>query len=631
MSRPSHVERGDSRLRAARRIALCAVIAWLATLAPAYAQLGNLISPGRLAKAHANLEGLSNCQQCHEQGRKVTATKCLTCHKPVAERIARRVGVHKDVKAECETCHAEHAGATADLLRFNTATFDHARVTGFALDGKHANLAGGCAACHKQRSYLTLKTECATCHEDVHKGRMGASCQACHSTRMAFKDVTITTPFDHSKAAFQLTGAHRTVACEKCHVDRVYKGVAFSACTSCHKDQHRPAQGATCTTCHTTETWRTRRVEHARTAFALTGAHQKVDCVSCHKQSPMRVALKANTCATCHTDVHRGAFKQDCKACHNDTSFSKAPFDHTQTKFSLTGKHEALACERCHKNVATSSGVPAAKRDADFRGLTTTCVSCHADVHAGQLGATCETCHSSASFKVSTFTHQTPTAFFEGQHAALTCEKCHVSSGPTQPARTGVPILLNVQYRGLSTTCVSCHRDVHLGQEGSRCESCHTLTQPRFAVPGFSHATTAFALTGAHATVACAKCHKTETGTFPAQQGTAVRYKGIGQQCRACHTDVHLGQLDQQCESCHTVRDFHIQQYRHRNAVALSAFFVGRHQKAVCVDCHKSVSGAFPAGRGTAVRFAVDKQCVSCHADIHRGALGPNCAQCHRP
>mgnify|MGYP000875217433 CR=1 FL=1 len=66
-------------------------------------------------------------------------------------------------------------------------------------------------------------------------------------------------------------------------------------------------------------------------------------------------------------------------------------------------------------------------------------------------------------------------------------------------------------------------------------------------------------------------------------------------------------------------------------AVALSAFFVGRHQKAVCVDCHKSVSGAFPAGRGTAVRFAVDKQCVSCHADIHRGALGPNCAQCHRP
>ena len=43
------------------------------------------------------------------------------------------------------------------------------------------------------------------------------------------------------------------------------------------------------------------------------------------------------------------------------------------------------------------------------------------------------------------------------------------------------------------------------------------------------------------------------TGTFPAQQGTAVR-KGIGQQCRACHTDVHLGQLDQRCELSHHAR-----------------------------------------------------------------------------
>ena len=39
----------------------------------------------------------------------------------------------------------------------------------------------------------------------------------------------------------------------------------------------------------------------------------------------------------------------------------------------------------------------------------------------------------------------------------------------------------------------------------------------------------------------------------------------------------------------------------------------------------------FPAGRGTAVRFKVDRACVSCHTDIHRGALGPDCANCHRP
>ena len=633
-SAPAH---GDALVMSAStwkrlgRLAVLACVVWLVSITPASAQLGSLLSPGRLAKAHANLEGLSNCQQCHEQGRKVTAAKCLTCHTPVADRIARHVGVHKDVKAECETCHAEHAGVNADLRPFNTSTFDHARVTGFALDGKHANAAGGCAACHKQRSYLTAKTECVSCHDDVHKGRMGATCQTCHSTQGTFKNVSFTVPFNHVDAAFALTGAHRTAACEKCHVARVFKGIAFASCASCHKDPHRQAQGATCTACHTTDNWRSRRFDHTKTAFALTGAHQRVDCVSCHKQPAMRVALTSQTCATCHVDVHRGAFKQDCKACHNDTSFSKAPFDHSQTTFTLTGKHEPLACEACHKSVANQPGFPASKHVADFRGLTTTCVSCHTDVHQGQLGTTCETCHTSSTFSVKTFTHRTEPAFFGGQHAALTCEQCHVSKGPSQPVRTGLPVLVNVQYRGLATTCVSCHRDVHLGQEGQSCETCHTLSQAKFALPAFVHEKTAFQLTGKHTSVACAKCHKSETGAFPAQQGTAVRYNGLGQQCRACHEDVHLGQLDQKCESCHTTQAFHIDKYRHRNARTLTSFFVGRHQKATCVDCHKPSIGAFPAGRGTAVKFAVDTTCVSCHADVHRGALGTNCAQCHRP
>lgn len=619
----------QSRTGRALRIGAAAVLVWLATLAPASAQLGNLLSPGRLAKAHANLEGLSNCQQCHALGQKVTAAKCLTCHKPVAERIARKVGVHKDVTDQCVTCHAEHAGVNAELRPFNTATFDHAKVTGFALDGKHAGLTDGCAACHKERTFLSAKTTCVSCHADVHEGRLGQTCQTCHSTATAFKDVG--DRFDHTKAAFQLTGAHRTVTCEKCHTNRQWKGVAFSTCTSCHTDPHRQSLGATCTNCHTNETWRTRKVDHNRTSFALTGAHQKVECVGCHKQSAVRVALKANTCAACHTDVHKGAFKQDCKSCHNDRSFSEAPFDHTQTTFALTGKHEPLECAACHKTVGGQSAVPAAKRVADFRGLSTACATCHTDVHQGKLGATCETCHSSATFSVTTFTHQTAAAFFEGQHAGLTCAKCHVPSGPLQPARTGQLTVLNVQYRGLGTTCLTCHKDVHLGQEGTQCESCHTIAQPKFLLPGFVHMKTGFALTGKHETTACALCHKVETGAFPAAQGTAVRYKGVGRECRACHQDIHLGQLDAKCETCHRTSTFDVTPYSHRNAKALSAFFVGTHQKAACHDCHKSTTGAFPAGKGTAVRFAVDKSCTSCHADIHRGALGPNCAQCHRP
>jgi 5-methylcytosine-specific restriction endonuclease McrA len=192
--------------------------------------------------------------------------------------------------------------------------------------------------------------------------------------------------------------------------------------------------------------------------------------------------------------------------------------------------------------------------------------------------------------------------------------------------------VLNVAYRNLSTACASCHQDVHLGQEGDRCENCHSLAQPKFAASGFAHAKTSFPLTGKHAAAACSVCHKPETAAFPARRGTAIRYKGLGHECRACHEDVHLGQVPAACEACHTTQAFRIDRYRHQNARLLAAsFFVGAHAVATCQACHKPSTGQFPAGRGRAVRFKVETACESCHADVHRGALGPDCARCHRP
>ena len=91
----------------ATRIAVltcCALAGWSAR---AEAQLGSLLSPGKLSRHHAALDGIANCVKCHEQGRKVTAAKCLACHKPIADRIERKTGVHKSVKNDCVACHAE--------------------------------------------------------------------------------------------------------------------------------------------------------------------------------------------------------------------------------------------------------------------------------------------------------------------------------------------------------------------------------------------------------------------------------------------------------------------------------------------------------------------------------------------
>lgn len=626
-------------MRAPLRAFLILVVTVAGMLVPvdrASAQLGSLISPGPLARPHASLEGVANCAKCHEQGRRVTAQKCLACHAPIAQRIARKSGVHKDVTNDCVACHAEHAGVDGQLRPFDQASFDHA-TTGFPLTGKHALGARQCAACHKGRSFLDASSACASCHADVHKGALGANCATCHSTQAAFKGSA--TQFDHAKAAFALTGAHKTVACASCHAGSLYKGVKFASCADCHKDPHRPAMGASCTSCHTTDGWRTKSVNHARTDFPLVGQHAKVECASCHKQPATKVTLRSDTCASCHEDVHRGTFQQDCKVCHSENGWTNGRFDHNTTTFTLSGRHTGLACEKCHRQGAGSSparsspAVAASRpvapaRVVDFRGLKSSCVSCHEDVHQAELGASCETCHSAESFNVRSYPHRQPATFFAGQHAALTCAQCHVSPAPTRPIRTGAAPLA-VRFTAATRGCVSCHKDVHLGQLDAKCEACHSIDAARFAV-SINHSGTAFPLEGKHADVACRGCHKPETAAFPAGTGTAVRLKGLSTTCAACHADVHLGQLGSGCESCHTATTFRVASYKHRSRAVL-ALMTGAHARAACADCHKSSTGTFPAGKGTAVRFVTGTTCVSCHNDVHRGALGTNCGNCHRP
>ncbi len=614
-------------LSVTRALALTCLV-WLAAAGSAEAQLGALLSPGRLSQAHAELEGITKCRSCHEPGRRVTVEKCLACHSPVAERITRKVGVHRNVKGDCVACHSEHAGVNGELRPFDARRFDHNAETTFRLDDRHAPVAQKCESCHKGRSFLTASPSCASCHTDPHKPSLGQACQSCHSAKTAFK--VISGQFDHAKSKFPLVGAHRTATCSSCHVNNQFKGIAFSSCTSCHKEPHRPSLGATCTSCHTSDNWRTQKIDHTKTAFRLLGRHVTTNCAACHKQPAMKVKPRADTCAVCHVDVHKGSFKQDCKSCHNETSFTKAPFDHTQTKFALTGKHAPLECRACHKSVVLT-GRPVAKTSADFRGLATTCVSCHADVHKAELGQACESCHNSTSFRLASYTHTRFPEFFGGQHAPVACAKCHLPTAPASPVRTAQPLPVALAaFKSVATTCASCHKDVHLGQESQECQTCHTVQAPKFELENFAHSKTTFALSGRHQTTACALCHKTETGTFPSGHGTAMRLKGVGRECAACHKDVHLGQLSARCESCHGTTTFKLADYRHVSR-PVAGFFAGSHVRATCDACHKPVTAKFPQGTGTAVLFSVGARCVACHTDVHRGALGANCITCHRP
>ncbi|MEZ5103293.1 MAG: cytochrome c3 family protein [Draconibacterium sp.] len=213
------------------------------------------ISPGELSKAHAHLEGLTNCTKCHVLGEKETTSKCLECHQEIKNLISEKKGYHasSEVKGKkCAECHGEHFGLDFKLVRFDENSFKH-DITGYKLEGKHNELK--CTDCHKPElihtklsqkkgdTYLGLGTDCLSCHDDFHQNTLSKNCINCHNQEK-FRPAPL---FNHTKTDFPLVGKHSSADCAKCHKIeqrngkeyQQFSGVAFANCTSCHEDVHK--------------------------------------------------------------------------------------------------------------------------------------------------------------------------------------------------------------------------------------------------------------------------------------------------------------------------------------------------------------------------------------------------------
>jgi hypothetical protein len=158
--------------------------------------------------------------------------------------------------------------------------------------------------------------------------------------------------------------------------------------------------------------------------------------------------------------------------------------------------------------------------------------------------------------------------------------------------------------------CASCHADPHLGQLGLTCERCHAFTAAKFAPVGFDHDAAEFKLSGKHRPLDCSRCHAKALKAYPSGSGYAVQFHPMAKDCRSCHVDQHLGQVDAKCETCHTTTAFAIANYKHRG---FEQFFAGSHGKLACNACHKKETADFPAGAGTTVRYRVGTTCLACH------------------
>lgn len=517
---------GRSRDCALRYGLLWVVMSLLLQIAPASAaSIETLLMPGKVSQAHAKYE--TECSQCHDRAdRSLQSGLCLACHKDTAADIKAGKGLHGRMPGktttQCKACHSEHQGRDGDIVKFNPASFDHASVD-FKLEGAHRGVT--CEACHKSgKKWREAPSDCVACHkvDDRHDGQLGRQCADCH-TQIAWSGAR----YDHDKTKFPLRDAHREVRCDACHLGGRYAKTP-TQCVACHTpdDVHRGARGEKCGECHTQVDWKTGKFDHAKeTGFALLGAHRTIDCRACHRSGDFKVELPRK-CVGCHRadDSHAMRFGEDCASCHANEAWKPLEYDHLgKHQFALQGAHGELDCHACH-----ASAVKTEELGKD-------CVSCHAadNPHAASLSTRCDSCHGNRKWRSDIqFDHDLTDWPLLGLHAVVGCAQCHASKA----------------FKDAPTNCVDCHAqdDVHKGGLGKECANCHSPNG--WNLWEFDHGRqTGFSLTGEHARLKCADCHR--------QPAADVK---LPSDCGSCHRkdDIHLGQFGAQCQRCHTTLSF---------------------------------------------------------------------------
>jgi hypothetical protein len=285
-------------------------------------RLGDAVSPRALAAAHAELEGISRCGECHAGLSATPEERCLACHEDVAARMQGRIGWHGQLEGRCVDCHAEHRGLEGDLLGLDREGFNH-ELARFALRGAHTEVA--CDDCHRRAGLggtLGFHAQgiaferCADCHEDVHGAEFthARDCGVCHTERGFRAEALVDGAFDHARdAGYPLEGAHANAPCAACHTpelrtaERAARGAPGASvphdCASCHEDPHAGALGTSCGTCHAQASWEAEakgaRFDHSRdTRFPLDALHARLDCAACH--AGLEFGARGRECADCH-------------------------------------------------------------------------------------------------------------------------------------------------------------------------------------------------------------------------------------------------------------------------------------------------------------------------------------------
>jgi hypothetical protein len=635
-----------------------------------------------LTNAHAAV----TCAQCHINNNynlTTAPTDCgnAACH--LTDWNKTNNPVHATAgstfaAANCSNCH--DTIAWTDLTSFNHS------VTGFTLTGMHVSpTPTPCVSCHVNNNYtLTIQpTDCgnSSCHlkdwnstqrlggnvpNHVTAGFPMAQCSTCHSTT-----TWANSTFNHAGTGFPLTNAHANVQCEQCHTNNNYNlTTAPTDCgnAGCHltdwNKTNNPVHStagsafavANCSNCHDTITWTDlTSFNHSVTGFTLTGMHVSptpTPCASCHVNNNYTLTIQPNDCgnAGCHLTTYQQTNNPvhnaqsfpiaQCSTCHNTTSWTSSSFNHSSTGFVLDGLHTSVACASCHVNnnynltgISNSICGNAGCHQTDYNGTND---PVHSAAGTTFLASNCSNCHSTAAaFTTTSWTHTSTGWALTGNHqmtpagAATNCNQCHVGNNyglsVTDCYNSGCH---TTDWNSTRTLGGTVPNHVALGYPTSLCSTCHDTIS--WADGTFNHASTGWALTGAHLTTTCNLCHVSNNYSLTSAN-TA---------CYGCHTAEWIstqtlgGSVPNHvtagypttCDSCHTTTNWLGATFNH-------TYFPIPHHGSVCADCHQ-VSTDYS-------QFT----CINCHTTTahqqtqtdkqHQGVggytYGPTtCYNCHK-
>ena len=470
---------------------------------------------------------------------------------------------------------------------------------------------------------FVIATACAAANAQISPGPLARAHQSLDGSANCIKCHEVST----RSPTFRCVECHREIAAELqqhrgLHSTFSNSGPPGSACVKCHSDHN----GENFALLHWEPT--SKAFDHTKTGYPLDGKHAAVGCRACHNAqhipAPARALLTSKdlnrtwlglspACVTCHQDKHQGRFGTNCAQCHSTVDWKavridQQSFDHSKTRYRLTGAHLSTPCQSCH--------TPGADGQPRYVGIPfETCSSCHNDPHKGEFRQGCESCHSTYSWKksafTSTFDHSTTHFPLLGKHLEVQCLSCHKSADFKAPMAFA--------------NCADCHNpDPHRGQflqraDRGRCESCHNVNGwiPS-TYTAADHARSGFPLVSPHVNVKCADCH------IPAGKNT--RYKIKFALCVDCHKDEHEGQFSaapwrNRCEQCHNGVTFKTSNYTLASHQKSSFPLDGGHLAVACNECHKP-----PPGSKVALYHFSHLSCTRCHEDIHNGQFAKRMA-----